>query len=267
MFILKLIGYYLRHPKQLAAGLWRKFKRIPPVHAIGVTAKAIGKASRTEERVKALEEELAALAKENAQLKERVGRLEKDKTIRKKSALESLARAMAEETAEKRAADPKRLEAYGKVIERIREGSDGTVCAVDLGCGQGFWAREMEKQGLSVVCVDNEDAAVQACREKQLNAVRADEAEWMRNCQSEAADLITVMQKAGAIGPEKTVAILTEAARVLRPGGAVIIEDGKQAIGSPVTAETLTAAAKHAGLKTETVKFGSDYAVIGWKTE
>ena len=169
--------------------------------------------------------------------------------------------------AEKRAADPKRLEAYGNVIERIREGSSGTVCAVDLGCGQGFWAQEMEKQGLSVLGVDNEDAAVQACREKQLNAVCADEAEWMRNCQSEAADLITVMQKAGAIGPEKMVVILTEAARVLRPGGVIIIEDGKKAIGTPMAAETLTAAAKHAGLKTETVKFGSDYAVIASKED
>ena len=39
---------------------------------------------------------------------------------------------VAEETAEKRAADPKRQEAYGNVIEQIRERSGETVCAVDL---------------------------------------------------------------------------------------------------------------------------------------
>lgn len=257
MIYLKLIGYYVRHPKQLAGGLWRKFKRIPPVHAVGVTAKSIGKASRTEERVKVLEEALAAAEKENKQLKDRVARLEKDKTIRTMSAMERLARAAADETAEKRAADPKRLEAYGKVIEEVRGESEELICAVDLGCGQGFWMQELAKQGLSVVGVDADARAVSACREKELNAVCADEAEWMRNCQSGAADLVTLLQKGEAIGQEKVVTILAEAARVLRDGGAVVIEGKKD--------DKLGAFAKRIGFKTETVKIGTDYALIGYK--
>jgi len=259
--ILKLIGYYLRHPKQLAGGLWRKFKRIPPVHAVGATAKSVGKASRTEERVKVLEETLEAALKENKQLQERVERLEISRTIRKKSALEMLAREAAEEGAEERAADPKRNEAYGKVIERIRGTGGEKTCAVDLGCGNGFRMEAMVKQGLTVVGVDAGEKAIAACREKKLNAVCADEADWMRDCQSGAADLV-VVEKAEAIGCEKVAEILAEAARVLRDGGAAVVEIGENRVAAPVKAEMIEAVARHIGMKTETVRFKSGCAVI-----
>ena len=138
--ILKLIWYYLRHPKELAAGLWRKFKR-------GVKrATGIGK---MQEKVQVLEEALEKAEKENRQLAERVERLEISRTIRKKSALEVLAREAAEEGAEERAADPKWNEVYGKVVERIRGTGGEKTCAVDLGCGNGFRMEALEKQGLT----------------------------------------------------------------------------------------------------------------------
>ena len=255
MFYLKLMLYYLRHPKELAAGLWRKLKRI--------VKRVIG-AGKTEERVTALEEALAALAKENGRLKEQVERLEKDKTIRKSSALDEMLWEMAEETAETRAADPARQEAYGKVIEKIRGNSAELICVADLGCGKGIWMGELEKQGLSAVGVDSSRKAVQACREKKLNAVCADEAEWMRNCQSGAADLV-VAEKAEAIGTEKIVTILAEAVRVLRDGGAAVVEIGENKVAAPVKEEMIEAVARRVGMKTETVRFKSGCAVIAYK--
>ena len=65
MFYLKLILYYLRHPVQLLKGLWRKVKRIPPVHAAGVTAKGMLHATRTETRVGELEQEKSVIEAEN----------------------------------------------------------------------------------------------------------------------------------------------------------------------------------------------------------
>jgi len=253
--ILKLILYYLRHPKELLAGLLRKLKRI---------VKRLTGVGKLQDRVQVLEEALAKAENENEQLTERVERLEISRTIRKKDALESLLREAAEEGAEERAADPKRNEAYGKIIERIRGTGGEKICAVDLGCGNGCRMEALEQQGLTVVGVDAEEKAVAVCREKKLNAVCADEADWMRDCQSGAADLV-IVEKAEAIGCGKTAAILMEAARVLRPGGAVIVEAGENKIGVPVKAETITAIAEKVGMKAETLKFKSGTAVIAYK--
>lgn len=250
--ILKLIWHYLRHPKELAAGLARKFKRgVKRVTGIG----------KMQEKVQALEETLAKAEKENRQLAERVERLEISRTIRKKSALETLAREAAEEGAEARAKDPKRLEAYGKVLAQVKGTGEETACAVDLGCGRGFRMEALQQAGLTVVGVDAEEKAVEACKEKKLNAVCADEAEWMRECQSEAQDLV-VVEKAEAIGCEKVAEILMETARVLRDGGAAVVEIGENRVAAPVKAEMIEAVARHVGMKTEAVRFKSGCAVI-----
>ena len=211
-----------------------------------------------------LEETLAKTEKENRQLAEQVERLEISRTIRAKSALESLLREAAEETAEARAEEPKRLEAYAKIIERIRGTSEEKTCVVDLCCGNGFWMKVLEKHNLTVVGVDAEEKAISACRAKKLNAVCADEARWMRDCQSDAADLV-IVEKAEAIGCEKVAAILMEAARVLRPGGAAAVEIGENQIGISIKKEMIKAIAQRVGMKTETVCLKNGVAVIAYK--
>ena len=275
MFYLKLILYYLRHPVQLLKGLWRKVKRIPPVHAAGVTAKGMLHATRTETRVGELEQEKAVIETENRELKERIRCLEALRDLREVS----LSGTWLREEARLQANEPERLEIYRKVIGR-KDQKDEVFQAVDLGCGTGENLAELEKLGIKALGVDDDAAAVSACAEKNLTAVYAEPVAWLRNCQSGSADLITMIHLTERLAPEQVCRALEEAARVLREDGTLIIEtaDPEQAgeysmlrdptFATVLTSEAVIRMAARAGLKNaETVQAGSGNSIVILRNE
>lgn len=275
MFYLKLILYYLRHPVQLLKGIWRKVKRIPPVHAAGVTAKGMLHATRTETRVGELEQEKAVIEAENRELKERIRRLEALRDLREVS----LSGTWLREEAQRQADEPERLEIYRKVIEQNRR-EDEVFQAVVLGCGRGDTLAELEGLGIQALGVDDDAAAVSACAEKNLTAVYAEPVTWLRNCQSGSADLITMIHLTERLAPEQVCRALEEAARVLREDGTLVVEtaDPEQtgeysmlrdpAFATVMTPETVTGLAGRAGLKAaETVQAGSGNSIVILRNE
>ena len=270
MFYLKLMLYYLRHPVQLLKGLWRKVKRIPPVHAAGVTAKGMLHATRTEARVDELEQEKAAAEAENRELKDRIRRLEALRDLREVSLKGTWLR----EAAQLQADEPERIEVYRNVIDQNRR-EDEVFQAVDLGCGQGETLAALEELGIQALGVDDDAAAVSACTEKKLTAVYAEPVTWLRNCQSRSADLITMIHLTERLEPEQVCRVLEETARVLREDGTLIVElaDPEQdaeysmlrdpAFATVMTPETLIRLAGHAGLKSaETVRIGMGNSIV-----
>ena len=270
MFYLKLMLYYLRHPVQLLKGLWRKVKRIPPVHAAGVTAKGMLHATRTETRVGELEQEKAVIEAENRELKERIRRLEALRDLRDVS----LKGIWLREAAQLQGDEPERLEVYRKVIDQNRR-EDEVFQAVDLGCGQGDNLAALEKLGIQALGVDDDAAAVSACAEKNLTAVYAEPVAWLRNCQSGSADLVTMIHLTERLAPEQVCRALEETARVLRENGTLIVEmaDPEQkaeysmlrdpAFATVMTPEALIRLAGHAGMKNaETVRAGKGNSIV-----
>lgn len=275
MFYLKLILYYLRHPVQLLKGLWRKVKRIPPVHAAGVTAKGMLHATRTEARVGELEQEKAVIEAENKELKERIRRLEALRDLREVSVKETWLR----EEARRQANEPERLEVYRKVIAR-NDQKDEVFQAVDLGCGTGENLAELEGLGIKPLGVDDDAAAISACAEKNLTAVYAEPVVWLRNCQSGSADLITMIHLTERMAPEQVCRALEEAARVLREDGTLIVEtaDPEQAgeysmlrdpaFATVLSPEAVIRMAARAGLKNaETLQAGSGNSIVILRNE
>ena len=275
MFYLKLILYYLRHPVQLLKGLWRKVKRIPPVHAAGVTAKGMLHATRTEVRVGELEQEKAVIEAENRELKERIRRLEALRDLREVSLKGSWLR----EEAQQQANEPERLDAYRKMIAR-NDQKDELFQAVDLGCGMGENLAELESLGIQALGVDDDAAAVSACAEKNLTAVYAEPVAWLRNCQSGSADLITMIHLTERLAPEQVCRALKEAARVLREDGTLIVETTAPeqageysmlrdpAFATVLTSEAVIRMAARAGLKNaETVQAGAGNSIVILRNE
>ena len=270
MFYLKLILYYLRHPVQLLKGLWRKVKRIPPVHAAGVTAKGMLHATRTETRVDELEQEKTAAEAENRELKDRIRRLEALRDLREVSLKGTWLR----EAAQLQADEPERLEVYRKVISRNRR-EDEVFQAVDLGCGQGDNLAALEELGIQALGVDDDAAAVSTCAEKKLTAVCAEPVTWLRNCQSGSADLITMIHLTERLELEQVCRALEETARVLREDGTLIVElaDPEQdaeysmlrdpVFATVMTPEALIRLAGHAGLKSaETIRTDRGNSIV-----
>ncbi len=117
-----------------------------------------------------------------------------------------------------------RLALYDGVIDRVRAGSEGELSAVDLGCGRGEWLEKLAGLGISGLGVDIDGDALRACEDRGLLTVRADLRTWLRDCASESADLITLFRVAEYLPAGTLAEALSECARALRPGGALIVE-------------------------------------------
>lgn len=117
-----------------------------------------------------------------------------------------------------------RLSLYDGVIGRVRRSGGELLSAVDLGCGRGEWLEKLSGLGFSVLGVDVDDDALATCEERGLLTARADLTAWLRNCASASVDLLSLFRVAEYLPAGTLAEVLTECGRVLRPGGALIVE-------------------------------------------
>ena len=116
------------------------------------------------------------------------------------------------------------LAAYDGVIAQVRETNGKDLYAADLGCGRGEWLEKLTGLGISALGVDRDETALRLCGERGLETVRADLLTWLRACASASLDLVTLFRTAEYLPSGELAQALAECHRVLRPGGALIVE-------------------------------------------
>ena len=118
-----------------------------------------------------------------------------------------------------------RLEAYGDVIRRVRERCGEQLFALDLGCGRGEWLELLKtRHGIASLGVDSDPTMLRDCEARGLMTVQADLLAHLRSRASGSVDIVTLFQVAEHLPVSVLLDTLTECLRVLRPGGALIVE-------------------------------------------
>ena len=118
-----------------------------------------------------------------------------------------------------------RLKIYDTVFRHVKSTNGEKINALDLGCGRGEWLELAQNQyGVYALGVDLDESMLTDCDRFGLNAVKADLTEYIRNAASESVDIISMFQVAEHLPVAVLHEVLTECRRVLRKGGALIVE-------------------------------------------
>ncbi len=94
----------------------------------------------------------------------------------------------------------------------------------DLGCGRGEWLELMSEQGLTPFGVDLDAGMLQACEERGLPATQGDAVAYLKTLESGSQVVVSAFHVVEHITFEQLQTVVSEALRVLRPGGLLILE-------------------------------------------
>lgn len=98
------------------------------------------------------------------------------------------------------------------------------VRALDLGCGRGEWLEILGEAGIAARGVDLDDGMLEAARAIGLDVERRDALDALRAEANDALALVSGFHIAEHLSFAVLLAVMTEARRVLRPGGLLILE-------------------------------------------
>ncbi|WP_258170957.1 methyltransferase domain-containing protein [Burkholderia multivorans] len=96
--------------------------------------------------------------------------------------------------------------------------------AFDLGCGRGEWLELMGEAGFQPLGMDLDADMLEACRERGLPVEQGDAIERLSALESESHALISAFHVVEHVSFEQLCTIVSEALRVLKPGGLLILE-------------------------------------------
>lgn len=116
-----------------------------------------------------------------------------------------------------------RLNAYAPLLKVLKSTFPGGD-ALDLGCGRGEWLELMESLGIHARGVDLDSGMLEACRERGYQVEEVDAIAYLQGLQSESLVLISAFHLVEHIPFEMLTTLVTEAFRVLEPGGILIME-------------------------------------------
>lgn len=112
---------------------------------------------------------------------------------------------------------------YLPVLEDCFKGSRDFPI-VDLGCGRGEWLELLREQKFRATGVDQNATMIDQCKERGLKIVQSDAIEFLRSLPADRQGAITGFHIIEHLPFDSLVELITEAYRVLRPGGVVIFE-------------------------------------------
>lgn len=96
--------------------------------------------------------------------------------------------------------------------------------AVDLGCGRGEWMELLQEIGFNVRGVDLDQGMLTACLEHGLTVQKADALTTLQNLPTDSITLISAFHLVEHLRFEDAQALISQALRVLKPGGLLIME-------------------------------------------
>jgi SAM-dependent methyltransferase len=96
--------------------------------------------------------------------------------------------------------------------------------AVDLGCGRGEWLEILGEHGFSARGVDRDDGMLAACRERGLASEKDDAIECLKRLPDASLAMVSGFHIAEHLPFADLRRLVQESARVLKPGGLLILE-------------------------------------------
>ena len=166
-----------------------------------------------------------------------------------------------------------RLRGYEDLVVPLREalsGDDGEQPRwIDLGCGRGEFCSLLSEWGWRVEGVDASPGAVEACRERGIEATLADVLAYLETRVDDPVGGVSAIQLIEHLPQRAWVHVFEEVHRALTPGGAFLLEtiNGRNpdALADHFVAdvthtwpghpETLRLMAEHAGFDSVDVRF------------
>jgi len=96
--------------------------------------------------------------------------------------------------------------------------------AIDLGCGRGEWLELMAEAGFEAYGVDLDEGMLSACNKALLSVTKEDAVEYLMKLQDESVVIVSGFHIIEHISFADLQKLVTEAFRVLKPGGLLILE-------------------------------------------
>jgi SAM-dependent methyltransferase len=129
------------------------------------------------------------------------------------------------------AVQPLLLEAFRGSEEEIHHRMDlylpdlrAAAPVLDLGCGRGELLLMLREAGVEATGIDGDPALAGAARRRGLDVVEGDVLDVLRTLGDDSRGAVTAFHLFEHLPPATLAAVLTEARRVLRPGGSLIAE-------------------------------------------
>ena len=116
-----------------------------------------------------------------------------------------------------------RLRVYLSFVEPLKN-LDPDATAIDLGCGRGEWLELMKELGVRIHGIDLDDGMLSACRALDLSVETGDAISYLENLPDESQTVVSAFHVVEHITFEKLQLLVSEALRVLKPGGLLIME-------------------------------------------
>jgi SAM-dependent methyltransferase len=116
-----------------------------------------------------------------------------------------------------------RLQVYVPLIEPLIDLYPDAL-ALDLGCGRGEWLEVLRDKGLNAKGVDLDDGMLAECRKLNLNVSTQDVIAALNSFEDESISMVSAFHLVEHISFEMLRALISEAFRVLKPGGLLILE-------------------------------------------
>ncbi len=117
-----------------------------------------------------------------------------------------------------------RLQVYLPYVEPLLQLYPPAPAALDLGCGRGEWIELLQTAGFAPQGVDLDEGMLAACRQWSLPAVQGDALAHLRALGDATQTIVSGFHIAEHISFDDLQVLVSEALRVLQPGGLLILE-------------------------------------------
>ena len=117
-----------------------------------------------------------------------------------------------------------RLQVYLPYVEPLLQLYPPAPAALDLGCGRGEWIELLQTAGFAPQGVDLDEGMLAACRQWSLPAVQGDALAHLRALGDATQTIVSGFHIAEHISFDDLQMLVSEALRVLQPGGLLILE-------------------------------------------
>jgi len=95
---------------------------------------------------------------------------------------------------------------------------------IDIGCGRGEWLELLRDLGIDAIGVDNDKAMLKVAHKYSLNVLQDDAISYIKSLPDDSCMVISAFHVVEHISFEDIQVLVTEALRVLKPAGLLILE-------------------------------------------